>query len=138
MALVNMSSNVIKHLLALPEPVHKHILRYIGGTNEDPETYGNSLVTLAEVFPYFEPLVDRWFAARFITMKTIGQLCVQMCSYSVYLSFPNAAPPIIQSRICRGCSHCFHFKFGLEEHMTSFHHAKWENLGHRLDHNWMP
>ena len=68
--------------------------------DEDPETYGSSLVTLADVFPYFEPLVDRWFVARFITMKTIGKLCVQMCSYSVpNLSFPNASPPIIQSRL---------------------------------------
>ena len=102
-----MPLTVIKHLLVLTEPVHEHIIQYVGGTNEDPETYGSSLVTLAEVFPYFEPLVDLWFAAHFITMKTIGQLCVQMCSYSVYLSFPNASPPIIQSRICRVCSHRF-------------------------------
>ena len=80
MELVNMLSTVIKHFLALPEPIHEHIIRYAGGINEDPETYGSSLVTLAEVFPYFEPLVDSWFAARFITMKTIGQLRVQMCT----------------------------------------------------------
>ena len=72
-----MPSTVINHLLALPKPVHEHIIRYVGGTNE---TYGSSLVTLAEVFPYFEPLFDRWFAAHFITMKTIGQLRVQMCT----------------------------------------------------------
>ena len=48
MALVIMLSTIIKHLLALPEPVHEHIIRYVGGTDEDPETYGSSL---AEVFP---------------------------------------------------------------------------------------
>ena len=88
-------------------------------------------MTLAEIFPYFEPLVDRWFAARFINMKTIGQLRIQMCSLSVYLSFHNANPSIIQSCICRVCSH--RFQFGLEQHMARFHHAKWENLGYRVD-----
>ena len=60
MALFIMPSTFIKHLLALPEPVHENIVRYVGGTGEDPENYGSSLVNFAEVYPYFEKLVDRW------------------------------------------------------------------------------
>ena len=111
MALVIMPSTAFIDLLALPEPV----------------------------YPFFEKLLDQCFEARFFTMKTIGQLRVQMSSYSVpSLCFPNASPPIIQSRICRVSSYRSRFKFGLEQHMASFHPAKWENLNHRLYHNRMP
>ena len=74
MAPVIMPLTAIKHLLAIPEPVHENIVRYVGGTGEDPENYGSSLVNLAEAFPYFEELVIQWFEANVVTIKTIGKL----------------------------------------------------------------
>ena len=61
MALAIMLSTTITLLLVLPEPVQENIVRYVGGTGEDPENYGSSLVNLAEAYPYFEELVVRWF-----------------------------------------------------------------------------
>ena len=72
-------------------------------------------------------------------MKTIRKLRTKMGSYCVpSLFFPNASPALIQSCICRICSYRSCFKFGLEQHMDSFHPVKWANLGNRLDHNRMP
>ena len=40
--------------LSLPEPVHEHIVRYVGAGGENvPESYGASLVVLVGVMPYY-------------------------------------------------------------------------------------
>ena len=89
--------------LSLPVLVHEHIVRFVGsGGKNVPETYGTSLIVLAEVMPFYEEMVHRWFSAKFVTMLTVPGLRLRL-----RVAFPytfNPSPQLIQACLCRVCS----------------------------------
>ena len=112
------------------------VVRFVGGGGEDvPETYGVSLIVLAELMPYYEEMVQRWFSARFITMLTGPGLRLRL-----RVAFPytfNATPQLIQARLCQICSFRSRTGFALIQHIYDEHPDEWENLGRSLMHNRM-
>ena len=117
--------------LSLAEPIHEHIVRYVGGRDEnDPESYGARQVVLVEAIPYYKELVLRWFDARYVTMKTIDQLRLRMSSaFAPRLRIFNASPVLIQTRLCSVCFFRSHFPFGLVQHMFDFHPSSGRTSG---------
>ena len=76
--------------LSLPVLVHEHIVSFVGGGGEDfPETYVAILIVLADVMPFFEEMVHRWFSSRFVTMLTVPGLRLEPLDRTGYCSFPN-------------------------------------------------
>ena len=97
---------------------------------------GGGASLLAEVMPFYEEMVHRWFSARFVTMLTIPGLRLRL-----RVAFPytfNASPQLIQARLCRVCSFRSRTAFALIQHSYDEHPNEWENLGRTLVNNRMP
>ena len=97
---------------------------------------GGGASLLAEVMPFYEEMVHRWFSARFVTMLTVPGLRLRL-----RVAFPctfNATPQLIQARLCRICSFRDHGSWDVIQHTFDDHPVECENLGHSLGHNRMP
>ena len=120
--------------LSLPVLVHEHIVNFIRGGGEDvPGTYGASLMVLADVMPFFEEMVHRWFSSRCVTMLTVSGLRLRLS-----IAFPytfNASPQLIRALLCRVCSFRSRTAFALIQHSFDVHPSEWDSPGWQC---WRP
>ena len=140
------SQNIIHCLSAnhfpfssLPYPAMKEIVEYVGsGSPDHPETYGDSLLVMAKMFPSSSTLVEKWFEVRFLHTRSIATLRYRLAyaiPYSPSLQLQNV---LIKIRLCRFCNASFRKEHGLTAHCLDKHPAEWIAIGKSLTHNRMP
>ena len=117
--------------------MHELIIEYVGcGGDDEPETYGASLLVMSEVMPFCTEMILRWFRSRFVTMRSVARLRLRMA-----VTFPfdfNATTQLIRTRLCRVCSKRTRGAIRLVMHYIDHHPREWNSLGHFLEHNRMP
>ena len=120
---------------SLPYPVLEMIIEYMGcGGDDDPETYGNSLLVMSEVMPFCTMMILLWFRSCFVHTRSVARL-------RMAVTFPfdfNGTAQLIRTRLCRVCSKRTRGAIGLVMHYIDHHPREWDSLGHSLEHNLMP
>ena len=149
-----MSSQQTSHFpfLSLPLLPMSHIVELVGGgfpiDPNDPYTFGVSLEMLVVVFPHsvvLVELVEKWFALRFLTCRTLTTLRYRLFkSLEAVVADIRYHPSLLQQnvliklRVCRFCDRSFRKENGLAAHCEDVHPAEWSAIGKSLQNNRMP
>ena len=142
-----MSAQEVSHcLLAVPVPfsslpllILEKIVEFVGsGDVDQPETYGDSLLVMAEVFPVCSTLIQRWFEVRYMHTKSIAHLRYRLAVALPFSPSLHLQLELIRTRLCRVCNTGTRKAFRLITHYKDCHPREWISLGQSLDHNRMP